>query len=469
MAADWALISSEAQYFALQGVQGALEVIEQAKEYYNPDLECLGVVMNIADMRTVHSREAYAALREHFGDKVFDTVIRASIAYAESAETGRSILDHRPDLGRGLPRAGRRGARAHRARRAGGASSTPLLAAPPEARIAIAPRVRRRPRWPLPAARRRPRGAGERRAEPRRPPAPASRPAAGRDAELRRSGAAAAPRRRAGAGRPRGVRRATRCAPRPAGARVGADRAARPSSAARACSPCSRRRGGWLRVHRARAPQRPPGLDPRPRARASARTDLSLHVDRSARAPAVRDGDRAVLRRLPVAVGTPGHATPLGRFAVTDKLAMAGPAPRTAAARSRSPATRPTCPRAGPAATASPSTARSAPETIGQAASPRLPARDRARHALAAAPRPARRAGLHPRLERLIARTRRRRARRRPAGSRPRASRQPRAMARRARPAPDTSAPARSRGRAAARRRSPRGVAAGSSRRVALR
>ena len=42
--------------------------------------------MNIADMRTVHSREAFEALREHFGDKVFETVIRSSIAYAESAE-----------------------------------------------------------------------------------------------------------------------------------------------------------------------------------------------------------------------------------------------------------------------------------------------------------------------------------------------------------------------------------------------
>jgi chromosome partitioning protein len=99
VAADWALISSEAQYFALQGVQGALEVIEQAKEFYNPDLEWLGVVMNIADMRTVHSRESYEQLKEHYGEKVFDTVIRASIAYAESAEQARSILDHRPDLG----------------------------------------------------------------------------------------------------------------------------------------------------------------------------------------------------------------------------------------------------------------------------------------------------------------------------------------------------------------------------------
>jgi chromosome partitioning protein len=37
-------------------------------------------------------------LREHFGDKLFDTTIRASIAYAESAERAQSILDYRPDL-----------------------------------------------------------------------------------------------------------------------------------------------------------------------------------------------------------------------------------------------------------------------------------------------------------------------------------------------------------------------------------
>ncbi|MGI8622609.1 MAG: ParA family protein [Solirubrobacteraceae bacterium] len=99
VAADWALISSEAQYFALQGVEGALEVVQQAREYYNDDLRWLGVVLNIADMRTVHSREAFESLKEHFGEKVFATVIRSSIAYAESAERATSIVDHRPDLG----------------------------------------------------------------------------------------------------------------------------------------------------------------------------------------------------------------------------------------------------------------------------------------------------------------------------------------------------------------------------------
>jgi chromosome partitioning protein len=98
VAADYALLSAEAQYFALQGVEQALEVIQLARDSLNPDLEWLGVVLNISDMRTRHSREAFDSLREHFGEKLIDTTIRASIAYAESAERAVSILDYRPDL-----------------------------------------------------------------------------------------------------------------------------------------------------------------------------------------------------------------------------------------------------------------------------------------------------------------------------------------------------------------------------------
>jgi chromosome partitioning protein len=99
VAADYALLSTEAQYFSLQGVEQALEVIELAKENLHPDLEWLGVVLNIADLRTIHSREALVQLRERFGEKVFDSVIRSSIRYAESAERGVSIIDYRPELG----------------------------------------------------------------------------------------------------------------------------------------------------------------------------------------------------------------------------------------------------------------------------------------------------------------------------------------------------------------------------------
>jgi chromosome partitioning protein len=99
VAADQALITAEAQYFALQGVEQAMEVVELARDSLNPELSLLGVVLNLADMRTIHSREALTSLKERFGERVFDTVVRASIAYAESAERAVSILDYRPDLG----------------------------------------------------------------------------------------------------------------------------------------------------------------------------------------------------------------------------------------------------------------------------------------------------------------------------------------------------------------------------------
>lgn len=99
VAADHALITAEAQYFALQGVEQAMELVELARDGLNPELSVLGVLLNLADMRTIHSREALASLKERFGEQVFDTTIRSSIAYAESAERARSILDHRPDLG----------------------------------------------------------------------------------------------------------------------------------------------------------------------------------------------------------------------------------------------------------------------------------------------------------------------------------------------------------------------------------
>ncbi len=98
VAANWALITAEAQYFAVQGVDQSMEVVRLARDALNPRLSLLGVVLNLADMRTVHSRDALASLKTRYRDQVFDTVVRASIAYAESAKRSTSILDHRADL-----------------------------------------------------------------------------------------------------------------------------------------------------------------------------------------------------------------------------------------------------------------------------------------------------------------------------------------------------------------------------------
>ena len=95
----------------MQGVEQALEVIELARDGLNPELGWLGVVFNIADMRTRHSREAFATLREHVGAKLF-AVDDPPVDRLRRGGRARR-LDPRPPARprRRLPRARRRAAR----------------------------------------------------------------------------------------------------------------------------------------------------------------------------------------------------------------------------------------------------------------------------------------------------------------------------------------------------------------------
>ena len=118
VAATHAVLSTEPKYFSLQGVEQAMEVFQLARESLNPELELLGVVLNIANMRTRHARHTLEALRERFGDAVCESVIRESIVYAESAERARADPRLPPQARGRLPRP--RGGAA-RAGRMGGA------------------------------------------------------------------------------------------------------------------------------------------------------------------------------------------------------------------------------------------------------------------------------------------------------------------------------------------------------------
>ena len=84
-----------------------------------------------------------------------------------------------------------------------------------------------------------------------------------------------------------------------------------------------RRRDGWLQVVSAQMPNHRPAWIPERRASLRG-TDFDIVVDRSERKATLRRDGRA-LRSFPVAVGRPGNETPLGRFAVTDKLKPTDP------------------------------------------------------------------------------------------------------------------------------------------------
>jgi hypothetical protein len=79
-----------------------------------------------------------------------------------------------------------------------------------------------------------------------------------------------------------------------------------------------RRRAGWLKVAAAQLPNHRRGWIRAGHARLVG-TDYDLRIDRSARRAVLRHDGRKLLR-FPVAVGRPGNETPLGRYAVTDKL-----------------------------------------------------------------------------------------------------------------------------------------------------
>jgi lipoprotein-anchoring transpeptidase ErfK/SrfK len=145
-------------------------------------------------------------------------------------------------------------------------------------------------------------------------------------ASLRR---AAAPARRAPPTRPRG-RWAIARVVRPVALRLGPGGPVRARLRRRTGfgSPTTlavvRRRGRWLGVVSPRLPNGRVGWIPAAAARLTG-TDLSIWVDRGRHRLELRDR-RRVLLRMPVAVGRPGHATPLGRFAVTDRLRTGDPA-----------------------------------------------------------------------------------------------------------------------------------------------
>jgi chromosome partitioning protein len=99
VAADHALISAQPEYFAMQGIEQALEVTEIVRAAQNPTLGLLGIVLNIADMRSAHARRTLEALRAYFEEAVCATIIPRSISYAESAERAAPILEHDPACG----------------------------------------------------------------------------------------------------------------------------------------------------------------------------------------------------------------------------------------------------------------------------------------------------------------------------------------------------------------------------------
>lgn len=93
-AADHVLIPVQAEYYALEGLSQLLSTVQQIREAINPDLNVLGVLLTMYDSRNSLSEQVKRELEQHFGEKMFKTVIPRNVRLAEAPSFGRTIAEH---------------------------------------------------------------------------------------------------------------------------------------------------------------------------------------------------------------------------------------------------------------------------------------------------------------------------------------------------------------------------------------
>jgi len=94
VAADSVLIPMQCEYYALEGLSALLATVEQIRTAANPPLELEGILRTMFDPRNNLANEVSAQLIQHFGDKVFRTIIPRNIRLAEAPSFGRPVLFH---------------------------------------------------------------------------------------------------------------------------------------------------------------------------------------------------------------------------------------------------------------------------------------------------------------------------------------------------------------------------------------
>jgi ATPases involved in chromosome partitioning len=82
------IVPMQCEYFALEGLTDLVNTIKQVHANMNPDLQIIGLLRVMFDPRTTLQQQVSDQLKDHFGDKVFDTVIPRNVRLAEAPSYG---------------------------------------------------------------------------------------------------------------------------------------------------------------------------------------------------------------------------------------------------------------------------------------------------------------------------------------------------------------------------------------------
>ncbi len=92
VAADCVLVPLQCEFYALEGLSQLIKTIERVKLKLNPVLEIQGVVLTMFDKRSSLNEQVASDVRQHFGDKVYDTAIPRNVRIAEAPSYGMPAL-----------------------------------------------------------------------------------------------------------------------------------------------------------------------------------------------------------------------------------------------------------------------------------------------------------------------------------------------------------------------------------------
>lgn len=91
-AANSVLVPMQCEYFAIEGVAQLMNTIERVRDLLNPTLEIEGIALTMYDERMNLAKQVAEEVRNHFGEKVYRTVIPRNVRLGEAPSFGKPII-----------------------------------------------------------------------------------------------------------------------------------------------------------------------------------------------------------------------------------------------------------------------------------------------------------------------------------------------------------------------------------------
>jgi chromosome partitioning protein len=92
-AAQAVMIPMQCEYYALEGLSDLVNTIKRVRANLNPELEIEGLLRTMYDPRNTLAQQVSAQLLQHFGDKVYRTVIPRNVRLAEAPSYGIPVIE----------------------------------------------------------------------------------------------------------------------------------------------------------------------------------------------------------------------------------------------------------------------------------------------------------------------------------------------------------------------------------------